>query len=90
MRTLIATALFLALATGAEAYCFPVPDTAETHYGDNDLQRTLCLQDELAESTNLQRQQQMLNLQLSKMQRDLLQQRLLLQQLQSEMALGKF
>ena len=90
MRTLIATTAFLALATGAQAYCYSVPDTAETHYGDNNLARTLCLQDELVQSTNQTTQQQMLDLQLSKMQRDLQQQKFLLQQLQSQMALDKF
>lgn len=90
MRTLIAIAAFLALATGAEAYCYSVPDTAATHYGDNNLARTICLQDELARNTDQTTRQQMLDLEVSKLQRDLLQQKLQLQQLQSEMALGKF
>jgi hypothetical protein len=90
MRTLLAIAAFFALATGAEAYCYSVPDTAETHYSENNLARTLCLQDELVQSTNDTTRQRMLDLQISKMQRDLLQQRLLLQQLQNEIALDHF
>lgn len=90
MRMLVAVATFLALATGAEAYCFPVPDTAATHYGDNNLGHTLCLQDELVQSTNQQAQRQLLDQTLSQLQRDLQQQKLLMQQVQSQMALDQY
>jgi len=90
MRIIIATAAFLALATGAQAYCYSAPDTAETHYGDNGLRRTLCLQNELVQSTNQRVQKQLLDQTLSKLQRDLQQHKLLLQQLQTELALDEF
>ncbi len=89
MRTLVAIGLFLALASGAQAYCFAPPDTAATHYGDNQLGRTICLQDELARSTNQNVEKQMLDQQLSKMQRDMQQQKFQLQQLQNQMALDR-
>ena len=83
MRTLIAVAAVLALATGAEAYCPPVPDTAETGYSQNNLNRTLCLQGELRQSTSAQANKALVDLQLQQLQRDLLQQKFQLQQLQA-------
>ena len=52
MRTLLVISAFVAVSTGAQAYCFPVPDDASTGYVANDLKRTICIQDELAQSTN--------------------------------------
>jgi hypothetical protein len=84
MRTLFATAMFLALASGAEAYCFPVPDTADTNYVNNDLKRTLCLQNELAQSTNQRLLNSQIDATLNQLQRDLQQQKFMLQQLQAQ------
>lgn len=83
MRTLIAIAAVLALASGAEAYCPPVPDTAETGYSQNNLNRTLCLQGELGQATSAQASKALIDLQLQQLQRDLLQQKFQLQQLQT-------
>lgn len=83
MRTLIAIAAFLTLATGAEAYCVPVPDTAESGYSQNNLNRTLCLQGELTQSTNALANKALVDQRLQQIQRDLLQQKMQLQQLQA-------
>lgn len=85
MRTLLATVAILALSSGAEAYCFPVPDVAKEGYQGNDLQRTLCLQNELAQSTEDRAIRSELDATLSKLQRDLQQQKMLQQQLQTEL-----
>lgn len=85
MRTLLATVAILALSSGAEAYCFPVPDIAKEGYQGNDLQRTLCLQNELAQSTEDRAIRSELDATLSKLQRDLQQQKMLQQQLQTEL-----
>lgn len=83
MRTLIAIAAFLALATGAQAYCVPVPETAESGYSQNNLNRTLCLQNELTQSANALAYKSQVNAMLDQMQRDLQQQKMQLQQLQT-------
>ncbi len=83
MRTLIAIAAVLALATGAQAYCSPVPDTAETAYSLNNLKQTLCLQGELGNDTSAQANKALIDLQLQQMQRDLQQQKMQIQQLQT-------
>jgi hypothetical protein len=83
MRTLIAIAAVLGFATGAEAYCPPVPDTAETGYSQNNLHRTLCLQNELVQSANSQANKALIDLKLQQLQRDMLQQKFQLQQLQT-------
>lgn len=82
MRILIAAISFLAVGSTAQAYCFPVPDTAQTSYVANDLNRTLCLHRELAGATAQRNLQNEINATIGKLQRDALQQRLTLQQQQ--------
>lgn len=85
MRILLATVAVIALSSGAQAYCFPVPDVAKEGYQGNDLKRTLCLQDELAESARDRAIRSELDATLSRLQRDLQQQKMLQQQLQIEL-----
>lgn len=85
MRTLLATIAIIALSSGAQAYCGPVPDIAKEGYQGNDLQRTLCLQNELAQSTRDRAIKSEIDATLSKLQRDLQQQKMLQQQLQIEL-----
>ena len=85
MRTLLATLAIVALSSGAQAYCYPVPDNAKEGYRGNDLKRTICLQDELSQSTQSRALRSELDATLSKLQRDLQQQRMLQQQLQVEL-----
>ena len=85
MRILLATVAVIALSSGAEAYCGPIPDVGKDGYQGNDLQRTLCLQNELAQSTRDRAIKSEVDAALSKLQRDLQQQRMLQQQLQVEL-----
>lgn len=85
MRILFATMAVIAFGSGAEAYCYPVPDVAREGYRGNDLKRTLCLQNELAQSTEDRAIRSGIDATLSKLQRDLQQQRMLQQQLQIEL-----
>jgi len=85
MRILLAIAAIIALSSGAEAYCGPVPDVAKDGYQGNDLARTLCLQNELAQSTRDRAIRSEVDATLSKLQRDLQQQKMLQQQLQTEL-----
>jgi hypothetical protein len=85
MRTLLATLAVIALSSGAQAYCYPVPDSAKDGYVGNDLKRTICLHNELTQSTQSRALQTELDATLSKLQRDLQQQRMLQQQLQLEL-----
>ena len=85
MRILFATVAVIALSSGAEAYCYPVPDVAKDGYQGNDLRRTICLQQELTQSTQDRAIRSELDATLSKLQRDLQQQRMLQQQLQFEL-----
>ena len=89
MRILLATFALIALSTGARAYCFPVPDDASTGYVENDLKRTICIQDELAQSTNERAQQSQLNSTLSKLQRDIQQRKFKLLQLETSDLMSK-
>ena len=85
MRTLLATLAIIALSTGAQAYCYPVPESARDGYQGNDLKRTICLHNELTQSTQSRALQTELDATLSKLQRDLQQQRMVQQQLQMEL-----
>lgn len=85
MRTLLATVALVALSSGAQAYCAPTPDVAKDGYRGNDLTRTLCLQDELAQAAQDRAIRSEMDAALSKLQRDLQQQKLLQQQLQIEL-----
>jgi len=85
MRILLATIAVIALSSGALAYCGPVPDVAKEGYQGNDLKRTLCLQHELAQSTEDRAIRSEIDATLSKLQRDLQQQKMLQQQLQIEL-----
>lgn len=85
MRTLLATLIVIALSSGAHAYCYPVPERARDGYVGNDLKRTICLHDELSQSTQSRALQTELDATLSKLQRDLQQQRFTQQQLQFEL-----
>ena len=85
MRMLLATLAVIALSSGAQAYCAPVPDIAKDGYQGNDLQRTLCLQNELARATQDRAIRSEVDATLSKLQRDLQQQKMLQQQLQIEL-----
>jgi hypothetical protein len=85
MRILLATIAVIALSSGAQAYCGPVPDFAKEGYQGNDLRRTLCLQNELAQTTEDRAIKSEIDATLSKLQRDLQQQKMLRQQLQIEL-----
>lgn len=85
MRTLLATLAIIALSSGAQAYCYPVPESDRNGYQGNDLKRTICLQQELAQSTETRAIRAQLDAMLSKIQRDLQQQKLMQQQLQLEL-----
>jgi hypothetical protein len=85
MRTLLATLSVIALSSGARAYCYPVPDSARDGYVGNDLKRTICLHNELSQATQERALQTELDATLSKLQRDLQQQRMVQQQLQLEL-----
>lgn len=87
MRTIFATITVLALASPAAAYCYQVPDTAQTGYVENNLKRTICIQDELADSTVERSVRSDFDATVGKLQRDALQQRLQLQQLQTQQML---
>ena len=89
MRILLATLAVIALSSGAEAYCYPMPDVAKDGYQGNDLKRTLCLQNELAQSTEDRAIRSEIDATLSKLQRDLQQQKMLQQQLQIELMQAK-
>ena len=82
---LLATLSVIALSSGAQAYCYSVPDSARDGYVGNDLKRTICLHDELSQSTQERALQTELDATLSKLQRDLQQQRMVQQQLQLEL-----
>jgi hypothetical protein len=83
MRIRIAVLAVITLTSGAEAYCFPVPDTAATGYVANGLDRTLCVQRELTQSTDARNRETAIDATLGKVQRDLQQQRFMLLQQQS-------
>jgi len=51
MRMLIATMLLAATTGAAGAYCVSVPDDQSSAYVRNGLNKTICLNDELAETT---------------------------------------
>lgn len=89
MRILLATIAVIALSSGAQAYCGPVPDVAKEGYQGNDLRRTLCLQNELAQTTEDRAIKSEIDATLSKLQRDLQQQKMLQQQLQIELMRAK-
>jgi hypothetical protein len=89
MRILLASLVVVALSSGAQAYCYPLHDSAKDGYTGNDLKRTLCLQQELAQSTAERTLQTQLDATLSRIQRDLQQQKLVQQQLQYETMLSK-
>jgi hypothetical protein len=84
MRTLLASLALIALTSGAQAYCYPIPDSARAGYVGNDLKHTICLQQELAQATAARNLQTELDATLSRMQRDLQQQKFMQQQLQTE------
>lgn len=51
MRTLLATLLLVATTGAASAYCVSVPDDQSTGYVRNNLKKTICLNNELAQDT---------------------------------------
>jgi hypothetical protein len=51
LRIVIATTVVAFCATGAEAYCLSAPDNATSNYIENSTAHTLCLQQELSDST---------------------------------------
>ena len=64
------------VATGsAEAYCVSVPDTAASAFVRNGLKHTICLQGELARTTELKNFQTEVGETLDRLQRDRLQQK---------------
>ena len=89
MRILLATIAVIALSSGAEAYCYPMPDVAKDGYQGNDLKRTLCLQNELAQSTEDRAIRSEIDATLSRLHRVLQQQKMLQQQLQIELMQAK-
>jgi len=85
MRTILSAAAIVLLgASAAQAYCPSVPDGADTHYVENGLNRTVCLQNELASSTYERSVNSQVNATIGKLQRDALKQRFMIHQLQSE------
>jgi hypothetical protein len=85
MRMLLATFAIIAVSSGAQAYCYPVPESAKDGYVGNDLKRTICLHNELTQSTQSRALQTEIDATISKLQRDLQQQRMVQQQLQFEL-----
>ncbi|MDC9822529.1 hypothetical protein PRN20_02185 [Devosia sp. ZB163] len=83
MRTLIVAFAIIATATSAQAYCYSVPDDASSSYVERGLDRTVCIQRQLERSTNDRAVQTQLDTAISKMQRDMQQQKFMLQQLQT-------
>lgn len=89
MRTVLAAIAVIAMGSSAQAYCPSVPDTEATSYVENSLNRTLCLQRELAAATASRAAARTIDATLGKLQRDALQQRLKLQQLQARQLLDR-
>ena len=83
MRTLLVTLALIAFSSGAQAYCYSAPESYG--YAGNDLNRTLCLHDELSQSTQSRALQTEYDATFSKLQRDVQQQRFTQQQMQLEL-----
>lgn len=83
MRILLAALAAVTLTSGAQAYCYSVPDSEATGYTTNNMDRTLCLQGELSQSTNARNRNTEIDATIGKMQRDLQTQKFMLQQQQS-------
>lgn len=82
MRILLASIALIALSSGAQAYCYPVPDSASEGYVGNDLQRSLCLNEELSQTARDKALRTELDAKIGRIERNMLQQRMLQQQLQ--------
>lgn len=70
MRTLIATLLLVASAGSASAYCVAVPDDQSSAYVRNGLKKTICLNNEIAETTSVKNWQVEVNTALGQLDRD--------------------
>jgi hypothetical protein len=69
MRTLIATLLLLSTTGLASAYCVSVPDTQSSAYVANGLRKSVCLNDELSQSTAIKNWQVEVNTALGQLDR---------------------
>ncbi|MDB5539316.1 MAG: hypothetical protein JWQ89_1043 [Devosia sp.] len=85
MRTLLAALAVIALSSGAQAYCFPIPDTVATGYVDNQMHRTLCIQRKMSQAADARKLATEFDAALGRVQRDLQQQKVMLQQQQSQL-----
>lgn len=72
--------LMVAVATPAAAYCPSYPDDGTTGYVNNNTAKALCLQRELAITTELAAQQARIDAELQNIERELRQQQLDFQQ----------
>jgi hypothetical protein len=70
MRTLIALLLLAATAGTASAYCVSVPDDQSSAYVKNGLKKTICLNNEIAQTTAVQNWQVEVNAAIGKLDRD--------------------
>lgn len=84
MRTLLAAIAVLALTGTASAYCVAAPEDAQSGYVANNMQRTFCIQKELNQAAEQRRRQVELDATLHRLQRDLQQQKFMLQQQQQK------
>lgn len=70
MRTIIATLLLVATTGVANAYCVSVPDDQSSAYVRNGLKHTICLNNELADTTATKNWQVKVDTALGKLDRD--------------------
>jgi hypothetical protein len=70
MRTIIATLLLIGTTGAASAYCVSVPDDKSSAYVRNNLNKTVCLNEELTDTTAIKNWQVEVNTALNKLDRD--------------------
>lgn len=70
MRTLIALLLLAATAGTADAYCVSVPDDLSSAYVKNGLKKTICLNNEIVQTTAIQNWQVEVDTAIGKLDRD--------------------
>lgn len=75
MRTLFTITVLLFGIADANAYCVSLPDDASTAYVRNGLNKTICLDNELASATARKNFETEIGATLDRLQRDQLQQR---------------
>ena len=70
MRTLIASLLLIATTGAASAYCISMPDNQQSAYVKNGLNKTICLNGEIARDTAVKNWQVEVNAALGQLDRD--------------------